>query len=149
MLQRLSPAVKEPSLITMPTSQGVASVETIKSLASYIAAAAKWMKLIGVLSFISGVITCLTIIGAVIGWIPIWSGLSLMKAANSARQAEMTGDQATLVHTLDQLRLNFKINGIMSLISLVFTILYLVIFGAAIIASLFGAASAAGTLSTP
>jgi len=143
-----APTADKPSLVTLPSSQDiehVASSETIKDLASYLAASAKWMKLLGVMSLISGILVCLSIVGAIVGWLPIWIGLILMKAANAARHAEMTGDQSALAESLDRLRLGFKIYGILTLINLVIMVAYFAIFGAAMIAGIIGATSAASS----
>ena len=42
-----------------------------------------WIKLVGLVNFISGIIACCTIFGAVTGWIPVWIGYLLMQAEKS------------------------------------------------------------------
>ncbi|MGP1345926.1 MAG: DUF5362 family protein [Phycisphaerales bacterium] len=53
-----------------------------------------WLKFIGVLAIINGVLTALTIFGIVIAWLPIWIGVLLYKAGSSffiARESEDAG----------------------------------------------------------
>lgn len=78
-----------------------------------------WMKLIGVLMIIAGVIYALTIVGIIIAWLPIWMGVVLFKAGSSAEQAYFSGDKSSLIKSLSQIKLYFTIMGILTLISIV------------------------------
>ena len=97
--------------------------ELVKDLASYISANRKWMQVFGVVAIIVGVLQALTILGLLVAWVPIWSGILLLKAANSSLVAEKAGTVETLEDALYRIGLFFKINGISVL---VFTILYIV-----------------------
>ena len=52
-----------------------------------------WMKFLGVMSIISGVIQVITIIGILFAWLPIWTGILLFQAASAAEQAYETGNK--------------------------------------------------------
>ena len=77
-----------------------------------------WMKLIGVLLIIGGVLYTLTIIGIIIAWLPIWMGVVLYQAGSSSEQAFFNGDKFSLIRSLTQLKLYFTIMGIMTLIGI-------------------------------
>jgi len=98
--------------------------EMVKDFASYINAQSGWLKFVGVMLIIGGVLNALTIVGLIIAWLPIWSGVLLIKAANSARLAESAGTTDSMEDTLYRLGLFFKINGITML---VITVVYLVL----------------------
>ncbi len=96
--------------------------ETIKDLAAFIGVRAGWMKFLGVLSIIGGISTCLSVIGALVGWLPIWLGVILFKAANTAQMAQATGSQEDLEDSLDRIAFYFKLQGILMLASFILMI---------------------------
>jgi hypothetical protein len=82
-----------------------------------------WMKLLGVLMIISGVLQALTIIGIIVAWLPIWLGVLLFQSAGAAEQAIISNDPARARYACDRLRLFFMIQGVLVLIALVFVAL--------------------------
>ncbi|MCL1593613.1 MAG: DUF5362 domain-containing protein [Actinomycetia bacterium] len=99
--------------------------------------AAGWMKLIGTLSIIYGVITALTIIGLIIAWLPIWLGILLRGAAVEAQAAYTTGDETAAVTATSKLQTIFKVQGIIILIGLImWALMFVLILVAAIGGSL-------------
>jgi len=77
-----------------------------------LADAAGWMKLIGTLAIIYGVLMALTIIGLIIAWLPIWMGVLLNRAADQAREATAAGDEAHAITATSSLQTIFKVQGI-------------------------------------
>ena len=102
------------------TVQSAEEKELVKDFASYLAVNAGWIKFGAVLCIIVGVANCLTIFGLIIGWLPIWVGVILLKAANSATTAQVTGYREELEESLDRLSFFFKLLGILLLIYLLF-----------------------------
>lgn len=43
---------------------------------------AAWMRFLGIISIVYGVLSCITIVGIVVGWIPIWLGVLLLSSAD-------------------------------------------------------------------
>lgn len=103
-----------------PSSTLTPDNSTVRAIAGVLASNAAWIKFLAILNIISGAISCITIIGAIVGWLPIWLGVILLKAANSAREAESTGSQTELTEALQKVGLYFKINGILIVIMLAF-----------------------------
>ncbi|MEN8224195.1 MAG: DUF5362 family protein [Bacteroidota bacterium] len=93
----------------------------IKEVSAPIYQARGWMKLIGVLMIIGGVLYAITIIGIVIAWLPIWMGVVLYQAGSSSEQAYFSGDKFSLLRSMTQLKLYFTIMGIMTLIGIIFS----------------------------
>ena len=83
-----------------------------------------WMKLVGVLSIIYGILVAFSIIGIVIAWLPIWMGVLLFQAASRAEEAYVSGDLGTIVDSLGKIRLYFTITGIVTLIGLLFALVF-------------------------
>jgi len=77
-----------------------------------------WMKLLGVLSVLWGISMALSVVGLVVAWVPIWTGVMLYQAANAAEMALYTGDRDALARALNRLRLFFAVMGVMALLSL-------------------------------
>ena len=84
-----------------------------------------WMKFLAVLSILDGVVCVFTLIGILIAWLPIWVGVLLWQSASSVERAEETGDKAALVASLNKLKTYFAIQGIITLLTIVFIIVVL------------------------
>lgn len=82
-----------------------------------------WMKLLGVLLIIYGIMMAITIVGLLVAWLPIWLGVLLFQSASAATQANQTGDEAVLIRSLEKLKTYFTIMGILTLIGLILAIL--------------------------
>lgn len=100
----------------------------IKEVSAPIYQARAWMKLIGILSIISGVLYAVTIIGIVIAWLPIWMGVILYQAGSSSEQAYYNGDKYSFLKSMNQLKLYFTITGIMTLIGIIFAGIMIMMF---------------------
>ena len=85
-----------------------------------------WLKFLGILNIIAGVLYCLTIVGAVVGWIPIWIGVSLNNAGTSLRAGYDGRNEMAMRMGMDKLALAIKIFGILTLIGLIINVLVLV-----------------------
>jgi len=98
----------------------------IKEVSTPVYQSRGWMKLIGVLMIIGGVLYAITIVGIIIAWLPIWMGVVLFQAGSSSEQAYFNGDKFSLIRSLTQLKLYFTIMGIMTLISIVFSGIFII-----------------------
>ena len=78
-----------------------------------------WLKFLGILSIIQGIMLALSLIGIIIAWLPIWIGVILYQSATTIESAHVSGDKEMLRRALDKLKLYFTIQGIMTLIGLV------------------------------
>jgi len=93
------------------------------------------MKLLAVIMYIVGGVYAITIVGLVVAWLPIWMGYLLWKAAAGAEAAASTGDEHDAIESLSRLKTMFTIQGIMALISIGFTLLWMIVMVVAIIAA--------------
>lgn len=101
-----------------PTTNNPAVANVMRPLQE----AAGWMKLVGTLGIIYGVLLALTIVGLLIAWLPIWMGILLNRAADDSRAAAMAGDEARAIAATDNLRTVFKVYGVIVLIGLLFAL---------------------------
>jgi hypothetical protein len=104
----------------------------IKELSLPIYQSRGWMKLLGVMSIIGGALMVFTIVGIVICWLPIWLGVLLFKAGSAVEGAQLNGDKAKLVESLEKLKTYFVINGVLTLIGLIGGILAVIMTGGAL-----------------
>ncbi len=95
-----------------------------------------WMKLLGVLSFIYGVLSIFTIVGIIFCWLPIWVGILLFKAGSEAELAQSTGDKVHFVEALNKIKTTITIYGVLALIGLIVGGLSLLIAGGSIFSAL-------------
>lgn len=77
-----------------------------------------WLKFLGVLSIIYGIIIALTMVGILIAWLPIWLGVLLYQAGRAAERAYEAGDPVAMTRALNKLRVYFIVLGVIALIGL-------------------------------
>jgi hypothetical protein len=78
-----------------------------------------WIKFLGVVSIIQGIIAVFSIVGILIAWLPIWIGVLLYQAASVLERSYQSGDRAAYYQAMAKLRTYFMIQGIMTLIGIV------------------------------
>ena len=108
------------------------SDQLVRKLSETAAGSSTWMKFLGVMLIINGVLVACTGLGLLICWLPIWLGVILFKAAGDAEMASK-GAAGKLVDFVAQLNRFFLIHGIMALIYLVLFLVFLFVFGMAAI----------------
>ena len=91
-----------------------------------------WLKFLGVLSIVGGVISALTIVGILVAWLPIWMGVLLLQAGGQADSLLMTKDAGRLVTMMDKLRIYFVIQGVLAIVGIAVVGLSLLFAGGAI-----------------
>ena len=79
---------------------------------------------------VQGVVTALTIVGLLIAWLPIWTGVLLVQSAGALENAQLSGDAFALKESFAKLRTYFVIQGVLYLVGIVLMVLYFVFFGA-------------------
>ena len=99
----------------------------VKELSSPLYQARGWMKFIGVMMIIGGILYAITIIGIIVAWVPIWMGVILFQAGNSSEQAFISGEKFSFLKSMTQLKLYFTITGIMMLIGLIIMFIGLIV----------------------
>lgn len=75
-----------------------------------------WMRLVGVLTISAGVLISLTVIGIVVGWIPVLAGIALFQSASKVEEAVITGKAGNLAGALDKLGFYFKMSALIRLV---------------------------------
>ena len=81
-----------------------------------------WIKFLGVLSIIQGIVMVFTLVGIIIAWLPIWMGVILYQSAAKMEQAYVAGDKGGFYDSMSKLKLYFVIQGVMALIGIIFAI---------------------------
>jgi hypothetical protein len=117
-----------------PAAEGGLDFSSVASLCQ----TAGWLKFLGILNIIAGVLYCLTIIGLIIGWLPIWIGISLNKASDSLKSGYARRDPSAIRAGMDSLSLVIKIFGVLAVIGLAINVVY---FAVIILAVIGGAVS--------
>ncbi len=97
--------------------------ETVQPLQN----AAGWMKFLGVVLIVYGVLIALSIVGILIAWLPIWLGVLLVKSSNNARTAYLQGDKYAFIASLRNIGSYFTIYGVITLIGFIFSVVAIII----------------------
>lgn len=103
----------------------------VRDLAAPLYAAKGWMKLLGVLMILNGILIALTVVGLIVAWLPVWTGVLLFQAAGAAERAHETDNAVELTTALSKLKTYFMILGILALIALIFGVVGMFIGGSA------------------
>lgn len=93
--------------------------DQIERLALPIFESKGWIRLLGVLAIIYGILIALSIVGIIIAWLPIWMGVLLYQASSSVERAFRHGDEDAMLFCLYRLKTFFTIQGVLALIGLV------------------------------
>jgi len=91
-----------------------------------------WIKFLGIAAIILGGLYALTIVGIIVAWMPIWIGVILLRVANSTREVA-DGKVESLGEMMASLKTFFLISGVATIISFVFSIIWLMVMGIAMI----------------
>lgn len=102
--------------------------------------AAHWLTFLGWVFLIMGVLYCLTIIGIIIGWLPIWMGILLKDSGAKLKEGFATGSNMALYESSRRLATYFTIMAILTIIGLAINLLYVGIVLLLIISGGLGAA---------
>ena len=82
-----------------------------------------WMKFLGIMSIIGGILQALTIIGIIFAWLPIWTGVLLFQSAAAMEEAHHTGNGNEMIQSLSKLKTYFIIMGVISLLGIIFGVI--------------------------
>lgn len=82
-----------------------------------------WLKFLSVVSVAVGVLQALTIIGILWAWLPIWCGILLWQAAESAERARLGNDAIEFEQCLRKVKTIVTMFGVVAIISIAFSFL--------------------------
>lgn len=85
---------------------------------------AGWMAFLGWVGIVLGVLYCLTIVGAIVGWLPIWMGILLRGASASIRDGFARSDNNALLNGSRQLATLAVIVSVLAILWLVIMVIY-------------------------
>jgi len=109
--------------------EAMALERSIEQVAAIAGQSKGWLKFLGALSIIGGVLSALTIVGILVAWLPIWMGVLLFQAGSQADDLTLTKDPGKLVIMMNKLRLYFVINGVLALIAIIGVGLFMLMAG--------------------
>ena len=101
--------------------------ETVREASMPLFKSKGWIKLLGILMFVYGIMLALSIFGLIIAWLPIWLGVLLIQTSNRIGQAQITGDKFAMTGALQSLGTYFTIYGVLTLIGLIMGVVTMVV----------------------
>ncbi len=108
-----------------PMAPKHAQPDVVGQMLSPLVHCAGWLQLIGWANIILGALYCLTIVGIIIGWLPIWIGISCKSAGEAFKNAQATGDPNEIYRGNRNLATVIKIVGVLVIINIALLCLYL------------------------
>lgn len=127
-MQQGEPSVNESSASTGTTQDALQALEPLR-------AARLWLHVLGWSSIAGGTIYCLSIVGALVGWLPIWIGVLIWRGARSLEESFASRDASGLTGGFEAMGKAVKLQGILTLVGLALTGLYLCVVVAVLIAT--------------
>ena len=105
--------------------------EIVRNISLPIHQAKGWMKLVGLVSILQGVLMVISTFGFAIifAWLPIWAGVLLMQAAGAVERSYATGDEAELILSLSKMKTYFVITGVIAILSILVGLMFIFFFG--------------------
>lgn len=88
-------------------------------------AIAGWIRFLAVLAITAGVLQCLTCVGLLFGWIPIWVGVLLLRSVDRLERGRRSGDAGELRSGIESLARAIQVKAALALISIVLTLIAL------------------------
>ena len=101
----------------METAQNNNSL--VQDLSLPLAQSKGWMKLLGVMMIIYGILIAISVVGLIIAWIPVWIGVLLFQAVSAVEQAQLGGDADAMLRAMGKLKTYFTISGVLMLIGII------------------------------
>ena len=86
-----------------------------------------WIKFLGIIMLIYGVIAAITIVGIIFAWVPIWLGILLLQVASKIEMAQMNGDKEALIKAQNSLSTYFTIYGVLALIGIIIWVVFMIV----------------------
>lgn len=99
----------------------------LKKLFVPISSRTGWIRFLGIFLIVYGVLIALSIIGIVVAWIPVWLGLLLIRIADASNSLKISNDSDYASQLLENLGKFFKISGILTLVTLVLSLVFFLI----------------------
>jgi len=112
-----------------PVASGGGDAALVREISAPLFQAKGWMKFLGVLMIIGGILQAITIVGIIICWLPIWVGVLLLKAASGAELAQTGGSKHELIAAMSKIRTIFTIYGILALIAVIIGVIVMIVGG--------------------
>ena len=97
--------------------------QLIREVSAPLFAAKGWMKFLGVLMIIYGVLMAITVVGIIICWLPIWIGVLLFQTAKAMESTQASGSKMELYGVMSKLKMYFTIYGVLALIGIIVSVI--------------------------
>ena len=77
-----------------------------------------WMRFLGVMAILEGILAAMSFVGIVVAWLPIWMGVLLFQAAGDVERAYLSGEGALLENANRRLKTYFILRGVSILLEI-------------------------------
>jgi hypothetical protein len=111
-----------PAPVPSSFNPAVPEARLVQEMSIPIYQARSWLKFLGILSIIGGVLQALTIAGIVVAWLPIWMGVLMYQAGSSIDSAGQFGDKFAFLRSMGNLKTYFVLQGVLTLIGIIFVV---------------------------
>jgi hypothetical protein len=111
-----------PAPYNVPPAPAHQDTRAVQELSMPIYQAKGWLKFLGVLSIIGGVVQALSIAGIIVAWLPIWMGVLMLQAGSAIDAAGKIGDRFAFLKSLNSLKTYFVIQGVLALLGILFAV---------------------------
>jgi len=88
-----------------------------------------WLKFLGIISIINGILYFISVFGIIIAWLPLWQGFLLLHSANKAEDYVNNKDEMQLKASLKPIKTYFIIQSVLMALAIISVVIaWVVIF---------------------
>jgi hypothetical protein len=88
------------------------SAAGVRAFAAILSVNSGWIRFLGGSLVLLGVLLCLTLAGAVIGWLPVWQGRLLLRIARLSGEVQGSGSTIGFTEAMESVSTFLKLTGI-------------------------------------
>ena len=99
----------------------------VKEISYPIFSSKGWIKFLGIIMLIYGVLAALSIVGIIIAWLPIWLGVLLLQVSSKTEMAQLTGNKEALIKAQNSLSTYFTIYGVLAAVGIIGWIIVMIV----------------------
>jgi hypothetical protein len=109
-----------PNPINIPPAQAAQDSHLVQELSLPIYQSRGWLKFLGVMTILGGVLQASTIVGIIVAWLPIWMGVVMFQAGSAIEPASLIGDKFAFLRSMGNLKTYFMLQGVLTLLAFIF-----------------------------
>lgn len=86
-----------------------------------------WIKFLGVIMIVYGVLLAISLVGIIIAWLAIWLGIMLYKTAEKINYAHVSGDKEAMMKAQHYLASFLTFFGVLAFVNILLMVIFTIV----------------------